>query len=74
MSLSLTRVKQMVINGKIIKRAGNSTYSKTIRTTLVFCSFHEKLVVMRIVWVNSGAPGGGEYEISVLLVTFFVFL
>jgi hypothetical protein len=24
--------------------------------------------------VNSGAPGGGEYEISVQLVTFLVFL
>jgi hypothetical protein len=24
--------------------------------------------------VNSGAPGGGEYEISVILVTVFVFL
>ena len=39
MSLSLTRVKQMVINGKSIKRAGNSTYSKPIMTTLVFVLF-----------------------------------
>lgn len=48
MSLCLVRVEQMAINGKTIKRAGNSTYSKTIMTKPVLYSVYEHLVVMQI--------------------------
>jgi hypothetical protein len=47
--------------------------------TVMYKSLHRKLKfeqceLYKDQGVNSGAPGGGEYEISVQLVTFLVFL
>jgi len=47
--------------------------------TVIYKTLHRKLKIeqheiYKEQGVNSGAPDGGEYELSVLVVTFLVFL
>ena len=57
-----------MVKAKLIKRQ-NVIYKTLHRKQKI-----EQYELYKEQGVNSGAPGGSEYEISVLLVTVFVFL
>ena len=64
----LKKTENTMVKGKLIK--GQTVTYKTLHRKHKI----EQHELFKEQGVNSGAPGGGEYEISVLLVTVFVFL